>query len=791
MKARRWDGPSERHQTPKRHSALFDSPWAPVLFFALLSIVYFAGGVFTNDVILGSDSGVEFHKGKEPFLEKLESFLPANWSRYMGGTPESSGLRAQYHPLTIISMFTSEHRYFLWRYIIATFCAGYFFFLCARGFGLHPIAALVTGTAFACAPAFLTFTHAGHFAKMSAICLFPLLYWSLDRGMETGRVIYFGIFSAALGIGIYTPHLQIVYFSLWALGLSFLFRLVRFYLRERDRINALRRSLLAAGAVCAGLAIGANGLLPQFLNTSTVSKRAGKEQKGGGYDYAVSWSLHPEEMAAFIIPEFGGFDVRNHRYWGRNAIKFNSEYVGIVALFFAVLSLGQFRNDPRIPFLLFLFLLAVSFTLGPHTPVHKLCYSYVPGMKVLRVPGLMAFLISFALCALAAFGLNRLLQPKPQISGAFLRRLCVGGGLVALMLILIAVNPQTLLSLWRGTVWHDMPDQRFQIALASLPDIQNGALMAALWVVLMTLLVFLRIKGKMQNSAFVVCLLGILILDTWRIDKQFLNYANPSRVLPADRVNPNVLQFLRQDKDLFRVLPIPNRQQVPLKGVDLVTGFNDFAIRRYDHIMKSGDLNHIPILNLLNTKYIVSKKRLSLPNILEVGQADGLYIYKNHRALPWFYLATDYLVETDEDRILERLRDPKHDPARVVVLEEDPPIPFVNDKTGEALIRRTDYDSHQGLIDLQVETPGPRLLVISENYHPNWRAFVNGIETRLVRANYLWKAVPLPAGNHRVELRYHDPLVAVSAWITLSSTLLLLAGAFAWMWWGRRDVKHG
>ena len=125
------------------------------------------------------------------------------------------------------------------------------------------------------------------------------------------------------------------------------------------------------------------------------------------------------------------------------------------------------------------------------------------------------------------------------------------------------------------------------------------------------------------------------------------------------------------------------------------------------------------------------------------------------------------------------------------MLEEDPPIPFVNDKTGEAQIRRTDYDSHQGLIDLQVETPGPRLLVISENYHPNWHAFVNGIETRLVRANYLWKAVPLPAGNHRVELRYHDPLVAVSAWITLSSTLLLLAGAFAWMWWGRRDVKHG
>ncbi len=799
MSAGRKHKPTERRTPQRARSAILDSPWMPVVCFALLSVVYFSEGLFTDKVVLGSDSGVELHKGKEPFSEKLKTLPPADWSRYMGGMPKSSSLRAQYHPLTVIYLFTSQHRYFLWRYVIAMFCAGYFTFLCIRGFNLHPVAALLAGVAYACAPAFLSFTHAGHFAKMSAICLFPLLYWALDRGLETRRLIYFFIFAAVVGVGIYTPHLQIVFFSLLAVGLLFLFKLLLLYRRERDRLAALHRTLLAAGAVCFGLAIGADGLFPQYWNAKTVSKRAGKDQKGAGYDFAASWSLHPEEIAALIVPEFGGFDVRNQRYWGRNVFKINSEYVGIVVLFFAILALSRLRRDPRISFLLLLFLLAVSFSLGPHTPVHRLCYKFIPGMSVLRAPGMIAFLFSFAMCALAAFGLHRLLQPKPDVGPKTVKRLAVGGSVAALVLILAAFRPQTLITLWKEGVWPDMPSQKLQLARASLPDVGDGALLAALLVGLLTLLCVLRLRGQMQNAAFVVCLLGILLFDTWRVDRKFLRFVNPNRVLPSEQVNAGVLRFLSQDKALYRVLPLPHWRQVPLHGIDLVTGFHDFTIRRYDRILKSGDLNHRPILNLVNTKYIVSKAPLSLPRAPEVARLDGLHVYRNEDALPWFYLASGAIFETDEDRILERLRNPEHDPSRIALLEEHP-SPAPGPQQGEAgQIQQIAYDPRRGFIELRVNAPGPRLLIISENYHPFWRAYVDGHERPVLRANYLWKAVPLHAGNHRVELRYEDPVVVVCRRVTLASTGLLIIGfaaCIAGPRWHRRtseargDVRH-
>ena len=354
MSKRRRRSPSIQTRAAFDLTHFLSRPWVPIVFFALLTAVYFYHILITGDVILGSDTGAEFHKGSEPFAEALNKLSPKNWSRYMGGMPESAALRSQYYPLIIIDLFTSEHRYFGWRYIFAMFTAGYFMYLCVRSFGLHPLAALIAGAAYASAPAFLTFTHAGHFAKMTVIGLFPLMYWALNRGMDTRRIIYFLILGGTVGIAIYSPHLQMAYFALWALGLLFLYRFLWDLFRTRNTKTALYQTLLSAGAICLGLAIGAEGVIPQYWNTKTSSKRAATEQTSDNrYEFASSWSLHPEEIFALVIPEFVSFDTNTspHKYWGRNAFKGNSEYVGIVPLFFAIIALTRIRkkNPHRIP----------------------------------------------------------------------------------------------------------------------------------------------------------------------------------------------------------------------------------------------------------------------------------------------------------------------------------------------------------------------------------------------------------------------------------------------------------
>ncbi len=777
MSKRRRHSPSTRTKSAFDLTHFLSRPWVPIVFFALLTAGYFYHLLITGDVIYGSDTGAEFHRGNEPFAEALKKLPPKNWSRFMGGTPESAALRSQYYPLVIIDLFTSEHRYFGWRYIFAMFTAGYFMYLCARSFGLHPLAALIAGAAYASAPAFLSFSQAGHYAKMTVIGLFPLMYWVLNRGMDTRRIIYFLILGGTVGIAIYSPHLQMAYFALWALGLLFLYKLLRGLFRTRNTKTALYQTLLSAGAICLGLAIGAEGVIPQYWNTQTASKRAVSEQTSdAGYEFASSWSLHPEEIFALVIPEFVSFDTNTtpHKYWGRNAFKINSEYIGIVPLFFAILALSRIRKKNHIAFLLGLFILAVAYALGPHTPLHKLLYHLVPGVSVLRAPGMIAFLFSFALCALGAYGLHRLITDSTPPETA--KKIGITGGICTAILLLFAFVPSILLSLWQNIVWTDISAPRLQIAQNNLPLTGQGALLAALFVGTLTVISCLRAQNKLKIHTFFLILLTVLLIDTWRIDKMFLNYANPNRVLPEERVNADAVAFLKRDNSLFRVLALPDHNQMPLPGIDLVTGFNDFAIRRYDHILKSGTINfsNPAIINLLNTKYIVVPSELNIPYLQKIAGRQGLHIYRNPGALPWFYLAPQHEIIPDENQILQKLTDLNVNPMQTALLEEDPGIaPDTTSETGS--VERLEYNEHQGYLKLSTTASGPRILVISQNHHPNWTATVNGDPKPLIRANYLWTAVALAPGEHIVELTYRDPIVATTRLVTLGGVIFLIA----------------
>ena len=222
-----------------------------------------------------------------------------------------------------------------------------------------------------------------------------------------------------------------------------------------------------------------------------------------------------------------------------------------------------------------------------------------------------------------------------------------------------------------------------------------------------------------------------------------------------------------------------------LPGITLVSQFHDFTLPRYDRLLKSGMIGHPAILNLVNTRYVVSSKPVPTSWLAEPAVVDGLHIYRNPHALPWIYLCSDYVIEKDEDRILELLTQKAFRPSHRAILEDVPPDfmkPESNAYPGK--IEELAFDLSGGVIDLQVGAPGPRLLVISENHHPYWHAYVDGVEVPILRANYLWQAVALEAGEHRVELRCKDRFTETCRWISTAGALVLFAG-LAICWRGR------
>ena len=323
-------------------------------------------------------------------------------------------------------------------------------------------------------------------------------------------------------------------------------------------------------------------------------------------------------------------------------------------------------------------------------------------------------------------------------------------------------------------MWTDIPAPRQQIAQNNLPIAGQGALLAALFVGILTAISYLRAQNKLQIHTFALIILTVILIDTWRIDKLFLNYVNPNRVPPQERVNANAVAFLKRDNSLFRVFALPDHNQMPLPGIDLITGFHDFSIRRYDNILKSGSINNPAILNLLNTKYIVAPSELNIPYLQKIAGRQGLHIYRNPGALPYFYLAPQYEIIPDENRILQKLGDPNTHPTQTALIEEDPGITSTSNTSETDSVERLEYNEHQGYLKLKTTAPGPRILVISQNHHPNWYATVNGEPKPLIRANYLWTAVALEPGEHIVELTYRDPIVGTTRWITLGGVVILV-----------------
>jgi hypothetical protein len=132
-------------------------------------------------------------------------------------------------------------------------------------------------------------------------------------------------------------------------------------------------------------------------------------------------------------------------------------------------------------------------------------------------------------------------------------------------------------------------------------------------------------------------------------------------------------------------------------------------------------------------------------------------LYKNRSPLPRAWLVKDHKI-MDSIAILSKMMNKDFRPDREGLLEEEPPHPIPLSQRGEGKERRVEFISEtNNRLLLQATAEENSLLVLSDTYYPGWKAFVDGKKTKIYRADYAFRAIPLSAGPHRVEFVY-DPL---------------------------------
>ena len=210
-------------------------------------------------------------------------------------------------------------------------------------------------------------------------------------------------------------------------------------------------------------------------------------------------------------------------------------------------------------------------------------------------------------------------------------------------------------------------------------------------------------------------------------------------------------------------------------------------------IRTTPEVDKTNLLNMLNVKYVVSALAITSPNYElvyshkpipqdpkereEFEKSSILKIYENKTSLAHAFLVPQCKVLNSEREYKEILEKKEFNPEQMVLLDAEPKTFSCGEKTepkGKGSVKINSYQSNT--IDISVNLPSRQFLFLSDSYYPGWKAYVDGREREILRANFLFRAINIEPGEHQVRFSY-EPL-SFKIGLTISLTTLLLCGAY-------------
>ncbi|HLG94461.1 MAG TPA: hypothetical protein VI546_06460, partial [candidate division Zixibacteria bacterium] len=411
--------------------------------------------------------------------------------------------------------------------------------------------------------------------------------------------------------------------------------------------------------------------------------------------------------------------------------------------------------------------------------------------KKMRAPSMIMFLFSFSGALLAGFGLEQLLARLNDLNQQLKKRLFVtlgtAVGLILLLTLLITFTGKGFAGFWKGIFYSDMPPFKESIFQANSSKIAGRAWLALFIGGISTGLVWLYFKRSVPASVLVAALLLIGAFDLFWLDKNFIEtttleaHFSPHPLVNRIKADPAPGRIFVPPQSVTGAAIFGTEDYLPYFDIESITGYHGNQLRYYEDFIGGKpfvNLGNLNFLNLLNTRYIVSRDSLSMPGVLEMaGNYGGIYLYRNLSSLPRAFAFFNYQMVRNWNEAIEQIRLPSFNPARTIFLAEDPAPPGWWPDTLAAPITAEITDRQVESYKTTVNLPRPGFLFLSENFYPNWRAFENGQELKVHQANVTFRTVYLPAGNHTVEWRYVPTLYNKARGITWASSLIVLLAA--------------
>lgn len=685
--------------------------------------------------------------------------------------------------------------------------------------GANPLIGIIGAVAFGFTTNNFILFEAGHETKLKVISYFPLLVSGMLLAFRKQYLWGGLLFAIGLGLNLWANHVQMTYYLFLTLVFFGIAQLIQ-DVRNGEALHFAKAAgvLVAGGLLALGSAASNLWITYEYSKDTmrgepvlknhavTASDKAAGNSKGLDWDYAMQWSNGTIDVFASFIPGVAGggsneplgensaiyqtLRQKGYRvpanfgaplYWGD--LPFTSGPIYFGAVIVLLFLFGAFTvNGPVKWWLALGSLFTILLSMGKNAEAfNELIFNYVPLYSKFRTPNSVLSVTSFLMPMLGFIALSKLINGELEQQKA-LRALYISGGITAAIALFFVLMGPSFFD------FAGQSDDRYAetfTAEAMRSDRQtlmrSDALRAFALVALSAGLMWAFIHKKITQT-WILAGLGLLILfDLWTVGRRYLNndsfttknnYEANFQPRPAD-------EQILQDKDLsFRVYDMSENNPFSSTKASYfhksLGGYHAAKLQRYQDIIDSALVRgNQQVFDMLNTRYFIAPG----------GEGEDARVQRSPSALGNAWFVSEMRLVNSPEEELDSLG--TFNPGETAIIHNEF-SDYVNgltlNKAGS--ISLTDYKPNA--LTYKSESESEQLAVFSEIWYgpdKGWQAYIDGKPAEHIRANYILRAMRIPAGSHTIEFKFDPQAFKTGKSISFASSLLLLLALFGWGGW--------
>lgn len=557
------------------------------------------------------------------------------------------------------------------------------------------------------------------------------------------------------------------------------------------------RSLIFVSMVF--LLLSAIQLLP-FLELWMHSIRS----HGISYQEATIWSFAPQDFLLFILPDAYGYFLDMKKYW-LSQCWLKTLYTGGLPF---ILSTIYFIKGKEWKVFLSLMILSISLSLGRYNPIYPFLFKYVPFLNGIRYPVKFLYLFILVLSVTAGLGFDKLMELASNGGGKRLKHLFISLSLISGFVLLCTILGHQEISYFLKERGIDFPN--YNHISTNLYHLKRFFFYFTLFFLLLR--IGYEVKWKIWTQ---VLLIFFLIADLFGNmgfygKEKTSDYFQKTRILELISSDPGNFRIFSTPKTISMDTPIFIPDPSPLKALKEkhlpsfnllyslrdIWGIDVIRLKRandlYRTLTETPSISSTPLIDLYGVKYVISitpidDSRLELIYSTTEGlpgrredllKENTIKLYRNRIPPQRGWLVKKFRV-MDSESILKKIRNQEFCLQKEVLLEKEPRTFLLlnTPKSQESFpfMDKIEWISEtNNRIHLSVHAGEDSILVLNDTYFPGWKAFIDGKEEKIFRANYNFRAVLIPSGNHQVEFVYDPFSFKLGAWVTSLGVLSCL-----------------